>query len=58
MTYIESRPSRERKFEYRFFVDIEGHVATPEIAAAIDEARSHCRTLEVLGSFPRSDEIV
>jgi len=58
MTYIESRPSRRKKFEYCFFVDIEGHANTAEIAAAIEAVRQHCRTLNVLGSFPRADEIV
>lgn len=58
MTYIESRPIRERKFEYRFFVDIEGHVDTPAIAQAIEDVRQHCRELNVLGSFPRAEEVV
>jgi chorismate mutase/prephenate dehydratase len=58
MTYIESRPSRRKKFEYCFFVDIEGHADTPEIATAVDAVRRYCRTLTVLGSFPRADEIV
>jgi chorismate mutase/prephenate dehydratase len=58
MTYIESRPSRQKKFEYCFFVDIEGHVDTPVIADAVEAVRKHCRSLRVLGSFPRADEIV
>lgn len=58
MSFIESRPSRRKKFEYCFFVDIEGHRDTPEIGAAIEAVRRHCRTLTVLGSFPRADEIV
>lgn len=58
MSFIESRPSRRRKFEYCFFVDLAGHAATPPIAAAIEAARPHCTTLHVLGSFPRADEVV
>jgi len=58
MSFIESRPSRRKKFEYCFFVDIIGHAATPEIAAAIEASRQHCSTLRVLGSFPRADEVV
>ena len=58
MTFIESRPSRARKFEYCFFVDIEGHLDTPKIADAIASAKQHCSSLKVLGSFPRSDEVV
>ena len=57
MTFIQSRPSRKRKFEYCFFVDIEGHLETPEVADIIQAARRHCGALRVLGSFPRADEI-
>lgn len=28
MNFIESRPSQLRKFEYGFYVDIEGHMET------------------------------
>ncbi len=58
MTYIESRPSKQKKFEYCFFVDIEGHIDLPETAKVVELARAHCRSLKVLGSFPRADEIV
>lgn len=58
MTYIESRPSRIKKWEYAFFVEFEGHAGDPKIAAMIDEARTLCNELKVLGSFPRADEII
>lgn len=58
MTYIESRPSRAKKFEYCFFVDIVGHAGDAATTAAIDAARQHCQMLRVLGSFPRADEVV
>ncbi len=32
MTRIESRPSRKRKWDYVFFVDLEGHVLDPAVA--------------------------
>ncbi len=58
MTFIESRPSQTRKFEYSFFVDIEGHVETAEVAQVIEAARQYCSSLKILGSFPRADEIL
>ncbi|MGD2108055.1 MAG: prephenate dehydratase [Phycisphaerae bacterium] len=58
MTFIESRPSPTRKFEYSFFVDIEGHLETPQIADVIEAARAHCSSLRVLGSFPHADEVL
>lgn len=58
MTFIESRPSRRKKFDYCFFVDIEGHIETPATAQAVEAVRQHCSYLKVLGSFPRSDAVV
>jgi chorismate mutase/prephenate dehydratase len=52
MTRIESRPMRSRNWEYMFFVDIEGHEKDRDIAEALDEMRSRCLFLKVLGSYP------
>ncbi len=35
MTRIESRPSRKRKWDYVFFIDVEGHVSDPPVAKAL-----------------------
>ena len=50
MTRIESRPSRKRKWDYVFFIDMEGHVSDPPVAAL--EQRS--ALVPVLGSYPRA----
>jgi len=54
MTRIESRPSRRRKWDYVFFIDIEGHVEEPLVAAALEELKKRCSLFRVLGSYPRS----
>jgi len=54
MTKIESHPSPFRKWEYYFFVDIEGHREDDHVREALAEARDHCKQLEVLGSYPRA----
>ena len=58
MTYIESRPSRKRNWEYVFFVDFEGHIEDAAVADALAKARPHCGDLRVLGSFPKAQEIL
>ena len=58
MGFIESRPSKLRKWEYVFFVDIEGHASEPRIADVIAKTRTFCNELRVLGSFPRAEEIL
>jgi len=53
MTMIESRPLKSGNWEYCFFVDILGHRADPEIAAACAELKQDCAMFKVLGSYPR-----
>lgn len=49
---IESRPMKQKAWEYIFFLDLIGHVDDVEIAAAIEDLRQHCHFLKVLGSYP------
>ena len=58
MTMITSRPSAKTHQEYNFFVDLDGHAGDSSIDKAIAEAKTHCRTLRVLGSYPKSTEVV
>jgi chorismate mutase/prephenate dehydratase len=54
MTRIESRPSRRRKWEYVFFVDIDGHVEDGPVAQALREIEHNASLLRILGSYPRA----
>lgn len=58
MTMITSRPSPTAELQYNFFVDLDGHEADPPVKAALEEARRHCQTLRVLGSFPKATEVM
>lgn len=52
MCRVESRPSRAGLWEYRFFVDLLGHVADPALAAALDDVRAVAPYVKLLGSYP------
>jgi len=52
MTRIESRPSRRGVWEYVFFIDVEGHIQDPKVAAAISALEQEAAMLKVLGSYP------
>lgn len=54
MTRIESRPSRRRKWDYVFFVDIEGHAEDDDVQEALTRVESHASLFRVLGSYPRA----
>lgn len=55
MTKIESRPSRINKWEYIFFVDVEGHITDDNVAAAVQSLSETAASLKVLGSYPRGE---
>jgi chorismate mutase / prephenate dehydratase len=54
MTRIESRPSRKRKWDYVFFIDIEGHVSDAPVAKALTALEARASLFKVLGSYPRA----
>ncbi len=54
MTRIESRPSRKRKWDYVFFIDIEGHVSDAPVAEALAALEQRVSLYKVLGSYPRA----
>ncbi len=54
MTRIESRPSRKRKWDYVFFIDVEGHVTDPPVARALAALQERATMFRVLGSYPRA----
>jgi chorismate mutase/prephenate dehydratase len=52
MTRIESRPSRKRKWDYVFFIDVIGHAEQPPLSTALEELRKASTLFRVLGSYP------
>jgi len=52
LSKIESRPMKQKAWEYIFFLDLIGHVDDKPITDAIEELRTHCHFLKVLGSYP------
>jgi chorismate mutase/prephenate dehydratase len=52
LTKIESRPSKERPWEYAFFVDFEGHTDDEKVKNVLSRVKENCVFLKVLGSYP------
>ena len=42
LTRIESRPTKGRLGEYRFYIDLLGHVAEPRVGDALAALHRHC----------------
>jgi chorismate mutase/prephenate dehydratase len=54
MTRIESRPSHKKKWDYVFFIDIEGHADDAHVAKALAELKKRSSLFRILGSYPRA----
>ena len=55
LTNIESLPTRKKAWEYCFYFDFEGHVASETVKKALDEVSKKCFDIKILGSFPKCD---
>lgn len=56
MSRIESRPSRQGRWDYVFFIDLDGHVDDAPLQRSIGELEAEARLVKVLGSYPRAIE--
>jgi prephenate dehydratase len=54
MSTIESRPSRERAWEYVFWIDLDSAADDPGAAAALADLEAVTTMVRVLGSYPRA----
>ena len=52
MTRIESRPSRRKKWDYVFFIDVVGHADVEPLKSTLVELKKHTSLFKVLGSYP------
>jgi chorismate mutase / prephenate dehydratase len=54
MTRIESRPSRRRKWDYVFFVDLDGHAEDDAMRKALEQVKAESTLFKVLGAYPKA----
>jgi len=55
MSKIESRPSKQRDWEYIFYVDLAGHCTDPTVSDALKELEKHCSLVKMFGSYPDTE---
>jgi prephenate dehydratase/chorismate mutase/prephenate dehydratase len=56
LSRLESRPSRTARWEYVFWVDIDGDAAELTCAAALDALRAEAQMVRILGSYAKAAE--
>ncbi len=55
VTKLESRPVPDTPFQYRFYLDLQGHAADDPVRTALEEARALTTELRVLGTYPAAE---
>ncbi|WP_338865810.1 bifunctional chorismate mutase/prephenate dehydratase [Myxococcus stipitatus] len=55
LSKLESRPIPGSPWQYRFYVDVEGHAASAPLTAAIEDIRPLTSFLRVLGTYARAE---
>ncbi len=51
MNKIESRPTPDRNWEYRFFIDFDGNLADSAVKNALRGLRDEARNMKILGNY-------
>ena len=54
LTRIESRPSRKKKWDYVFFIDLDGHADLEPLATALAELKRRASLFRIVGSYPKA----
>ena len=54
LTRIESRPTRQKPWEYNFYLDFDGHQDDKVSREALENLDRNSRFLKVLGSYPKA----
>jgi len=55
LTHIDSRPTKEERWEYLFFIEFEGHRDETRVRKALADLESHCLHVKLLGSYADED---
>ena len=56
MDKLESRPSRQRAWEYVFWIDTDADIREPHVQSAFRELEAVSSTLRILGSYAKAEE--
>lgn len=56
LTKIESRPTKQKAWQYVFFIDILGHAQDPRLQPVLKKLAASCPMVKILGSYPKADE--
>jgi len=53
LTKLESRPTKDKPWEYIFYLDFEGHIDDKPVKEALEDIKDKTTFLKILGSYPK-----
>ena len=53
---IESRPTKQKPWEYNFYLDFEGHRTEENCTVALKALKKYATFIKILGSYPRAEQ--
>jgi chorismate mutase/prephenate dehydratase len=53
---IESRPTKQKPWEYNFYLDFEGHRTEENCTTALKALEKYATFIKILGSYPRAEQ--
>ncbi|MEG0371098.1 MAG: prephenate dehydratase [Clostridium sp.] len=56
MLKIESRPMKERPWEYIFYIDFTGNITNPKVKIALESIKDNANYFRMLGNYKKSEE--
>ena len=58
LSHIDKRPSGRENWNYTFYIDADAHQDTNELKGAVESASKFCKSIEVLGSYPKAGQVL
>ena len=58
LSHIDKRPSGKTNWDYTFYIDADAHQSEESLQIAVKTASEYCKSIEVLGSYPRAGQIL
>ncbi len=55
LSMIQSRPSRQANWEYRFFADVQAHQNDEKFRSALQELQNHTLSMKIMGSYAEAN---
>jgi chorismate mutase / prephenate dehydratase len=58
LSHIDKRPSGRVNWDYTFYIDADAHRDTQTLQDAVKTASAFCKSIEVLGSYPKAGQVL